>query len=222
MGVIVQIYEVGNPEEGVALAKRGVDHVGVLVGNGAFPRELSAAKAKAIFNALPEATKRVALSLSSDPDEIARVASETRPDILHVGAAIELISANQVRDLKGRFPKLAWMRAIPVVGEEAIAWTKAYEGIADWLLLDSHKAGDRQIGALGITHDWSISRRIVEATRTPVILAGGLGPDNVADAIRVVRPAGVDSKTKTDRADGKGKDLAKVERFVANAKAAVL
>jgi phosphoribosylanthranilate isomerase len=77
----------------------------------------------------------------------------------------------------------------------------------------SHRASDRQIGALGIPHDWSISRRIVELVRTPVILAGGLGPDNVADAIRAVRPAGVDSKTKTDQDGSHAKDLERVRRF---------
>ena len=68
------------------------------------------------------------------------------------------------------------------------------------------------------THDWSISRRIVDEVGVPVILAGGLDADNVAAAIAAVRPAGVDSKTKTDRADGNGKDLDKVCRFVTAAK----
>ena len=105
------------------------------------------------------------------------------------------------------------MRSIPVVSEASIEIARSYEGIADFLLLDSHRESDRQIGALGITHDWAISRRIVEAVRTPVILAGGLGPDNVADAIRAVRPAGVDSKTKTDRDGSHQKDLERVRRF---------
>lgn len=63
-------------------------------------------------------------------------------------------------------------------------------------MLDGHFAGDRQIGALGVTHDCSISRKIVESARTAVIL--GLGSDNVVEAIRIVGPAGVDSKTRTD------------------------
>jgi phosphoribosylanthranilate isomerase len=55
--------------------------------------------------------------------------------------------------------------------------------------------------------------------RIPVIIAGGLGPDNVMDAIRAVQPAGVDSKTKTDKDDGSHtKDLQKVRRFVERAK----
>ena|ERR1051325_8695054 len=110
------------------------------------------------------------------------------------------------------------MRSIPVADESCIAFAKAHEGITDFLLLDSHAPGDRQIGALGRTHDWRLSRRIVETAVVPAILAGGLGPDDVAEAIRAVRPAGVDSKTKTDREGGHAKDLEKVGEFVRAAK----
>ena len=110
------------------------------------------------------------------------------------------------------------MRSVPVTGLESVEIARSYEGIADFLLLDSHRANDRQIGALGVTHDWSISRQIVQGVRTPVILAGGLGPDNVADAIRAVGPAGVDSKTKTDKGATHTKDLEKVRLFVAAAR----
>jgi phosphoribosylanthranilate isomerase len=79
---------------------------------------------------------------------------------------------------------------------------------------------DRQIGALGVTHDWRISRRIVASVHIPVVLAGGLGPANVADAIRAVRPAGVDSKTKTDRDGLHAKDIDRVRRFHEAARAA--
>jgi phosphoribosylanthranilate isomerase len=115
---------------------------------------------------------------------------------------------------------VALMRSIPVVDGGAIAIAVSYDGIADFLLLDSHEPGDKQIGALGRTHDWTISRRIVESVSVPVILAGGLGPENVAAAIHAVQPAGVDSKTRTDLADGSVKDIDAVRAFVAAAKAA--
>ena len=217
--MLVQIYEIGTPDEGRAVAALGVDHVGVLVGDGAFPRERSPAAARAIFAVLPGGTKRVALSLSADPDEIARVIEATAPDIVHVGAAAERFGPAQSREIKRRYPGLRLMRSIPVTDESSIAFAKAHEGIVDFLLLDSHAPGDAQIGALGRTHDWRISRRIVETVAVPAILAGGLGPDNVEDAIRAVAPAGVDSKTKTDRAGSHAKDLAKVRAFVEAAKA---
>ncbi len=216
--MLVQIYEVQTPEEGVSLARLGVDHVGVLVGDGAFPRELPADSARAIFAALPPGARRVALSLSADPAEIARIVEQTRPDIIHIAAAVELFSVRDTQALKAAFPDIRVMRAIPIVDEGNIECAKDYQSIADFLLLDSHAPGDRQIGGLGRTHDWSISRRIVDAVGVPVILAGGLDADNVAAAIAAVRPAGVDSKTKTDRADGNGKDIDKVRRFVTAAK----
>jgi phosphoribosylanthranilate isomerase len=82
------------------------------------------------------------------------------------------------------------MRSIPVVDAKSVAMAQSYDGIADMLLLDSHRPGDVQIGALGVTHSWQIDRAIVESVGIPVIIAGGLGPDNVIDAITAVRPAG--------------------------------
>ena len=82
----------------------------------------------------------------------------------------------------------------------------------DWLLLDSYESGDHQIGALGVTHSWELDRRIIRSVRIPVIIAGGLGPENVEDAIRIARPAGVDSKTKTDKSDGTLRKICKEYR----------
>jgi phosphoribosylanthranilate isomerase len=122
--------------------------------------------------------------------------------------------------LKRAIGGLPVMRSVPVTGWESLGIARSYAGIADFLLLDSYRANDRQIGALGVTHDWSISRTIVRSLDTPVFLAGGLGPDNVADAVRRVRPAGVDAKTKTDKTGTHAKDLEKVRAFVAAAKLA--
>jgi len=151
-------------------------------------------------------------------EEVARVVEETKPDIVQVQAEIENFSVTMTRALKLRFPEVSMMRAIPVIDEASIETAASYRGIADFLLLDSYDLGKRQFGALGRTHDWSLSRRIVDEVGIPVILAGGLGPENVAAAISAVRPAGVDSKTRTDRLDRTGKDLAKVHAFVAAAK----
>jgi phosphoribosylanthranilate isomerase len=216
--MLVQIFEVQTPEEALALARLGVDHIGVLVGDVAFPRELSIAEANAIFAATPAGKKRVALSLSADPEAVARVARETRPDIIQIQAGSDEFSAAMTRGLRLRFPEIAIMRAIPVIDETSIEIGQSYQGVADFLLLDSYDPATRQFGALGRAHDWNISRRIVENVAIPVILAGGLGPENVAEAIAAVRPAGVDSKTRTDRADGTGKDLEKVREFVTAAR----
>ena len=217
--MIVQIYEVSTPAEAGALGALGVDHIGVLVGDGSFPREQTIENARQIFAAIRAGTKASALSLSHDMNFIVRLTSALLPDILHLGAAAQLLSPAQLRTLKAEFPQVSLMRSIPVVDESSIALANSYDGVADWLLLDSYKSGDRQIGALGVTHSWELDCRIIESVHIPVIIAGGLGPENIREAIRSARPAGVDSKTKTDKSDGSHtKDLQKVSAFVAAAR----
>lgn len=216
--VIVQIYEVSNIKEAKKAAEAGVDHIGVVVGKGLFGNKLTPKEARRIFTSLPKGKKGIALSLSYDLNEISEVIKKAKPDILHLCALPENLSPQDVISLKEKFPGLKVMRTIPVTGEESITLAQKYDGIADYLLLDSHKKGDWQVGATGETHNWEISKRIVELVKIPVVLAGGLGPDNVEEAIKTVKPYGVDSKTKTDKPRGKGKDLAKVSEFVRRAK----
>ena len=218
--MLTQIYEVSAAEEAGAIVAIGVDHIGVLVGDGEFPREQSVAAAARVAAAIRPPARFSALFLGAALSRIERWARELRPDIVHLGAAPELLSPRDAACLKQALPGTGIMRSIPVTGPESLDLARAYDGIVDFLLLDSHRASDRQIGALGVTHDWTISRRIVELVQTPVILAGGLGPDNVAEAIRLVGPAGVDSKTKTDHEGAHGKDLDRVRRFHEAAKAA--
>src|SRR5262245_25715347 len=151
--MLVQIYEVATPEEAVALSRLGVDHIGVLVGDGAFPRELPAARARAIFAATPPPAKRVALSLSVDLAELVRVARETRPDIIQVQAAAQDFTPAMLLRLKLLVPEIAIMRAVAIVDETALDIARSYLGVADFLLFDSYDRATGQFGALGCTHD---------------------------------------------------------------------
>jgi len=218
--MLVQIYETSTALEAAALCELGVEHIGVLVGDGSFARELSVAWALKVAASVRRPSKLCALFLCWDMARVAEAVRALQPSIVHLGASPELLGPERVLTLKRALGGLPVMRSVPVTGPESLAMARQYEGIADFVLLDSHRPNDPQIGALGITHDWSISRQVVRSLNTPVLLAGGLGPDNVADAIRVVRPAGVDSKTKTDQAGGHAKDMMKVRAFVAAARLA--
>ena len=90
-------------------------------------------------------------------------------------------------------------------------------GYVDAFITDTFDPVTGASGATGKTHDWEISRRIVEHSRHPVILAGGLTPENVGDAIRLVRPAGVDVHTGVEDDQGR-KDRRRVEAFVTRAR----
>ena len=220
--MLTQVYEISTTEEASAISAIGVDHVGVLVGDGRFPRELPISAASDIGAAIIPPSKFSALFLTCDISLITSWARELKPSIVHLGASAGLLSPNDVALLKRMLPGIVIMRSIPVFGEESVAIARSYVDIADFLLLDSYRSADKQIGALGVTHDWNISRRIVDLARAPVVLAGGLGPDNVAEAIRIVRPAGVDSKTRTDQLRSHAKDLDRVRRFHEAARAARL
>lgn len=213
--MIVQIYEINNPKLAKEISEAGIDHIGVLVGNGKYPREIPIEKAKEIFAAVSVKSKKVALTLSSKLEEIFKIIDELNPDILHLGIDENLLPLIEVRKIRKKYPELKIMRAVAVMGKESIELAKSYEELADFLLLDTYKS---QLGATGQIHDWSISKEIVDTVKIPIILAGGLGPDNVAEAIKRVKPAGVDSKTKTDKVDSNEKDPEKIKEFLKIAK----
>jgi phosphoribosylanthranilate isomerase len=128
-----------------------------------------------------------------------------------------------VAALRARLPGVLIMQAVSVTGPESVAVARAYAEVADYLILDTQAPDIPGIGASGATHDWSVSRRIVDSVRVPVILAGGLSPENVAEAVRAVSPWGVDSLTHTNRplpGGGFRKDLERVAAFVAAARGA--
>jgi phosphoribosylanthranilate isomerase len=216
--MIVQIYETQNNIEAKRLIEAGVEHIGVLVGKGEYPRELSPEQAEKIFRVVMKEVKKVVLSLSKNLKDIIEIVYKVNPDILQLGTIPEYLSPEDVQRLKRQFPKLMIMRSIPVKNGGSVELAKQYDRVADYLLLDTEKKGASQIGATGKTHDWSVSRQIVESVSIPVILAGGLGTDNVADAILRVKPFGVDSKTKTDKIGSHEKDIEKVREFVRIAK----
>lgn len=89
---------------------------------------------------------------------------------------------------------LSIVQVVHVIDEDSYHEAVHVARHVDALLLDSGNpyGAERELGGTGRTHDWEISRRIVRDVEIPVFLAGGLNPDNVADAIRTVRPYGVD------------------------------
>jgi phosphoribosylanthranilate isomerase len=96
--------------------------------------------------------------------------------------------------LRDALPGIKLVQVVHVAGEASIAEATAVAPCVDALLLDSGNQSlpVKELGGTGRTHDWSISRRIREAVDVPVFLAGGLRPENVAEAIRAVRPFAVD------------------------------
>jgi phosphoribosylanthranilate isomerase len=97
-------------------------------------------------------------------------------------------------NLREALPQVSLVQVVHVRGRDAIEEALSVAPQVDAILLDSGTLAPdaKQLGGTGRTHDWSISRRIREMVKTPVILAGGLRSENVAGAIRAVHPQGVD------------------------------
>lgn len=221
--MIVQIYTMQSVAEALACADAGADQLGITPPHGGLPGEVSLRAAAEIADALRGRARTVVLTVWTDPGAIAELAAATRPDILHLCPPASLASPAGVEAVRARVGATPIMQAVSVGGPETVEEARAYAAVADLLILDTSDPRIAGVGASGATHDWRVSRAIVERVGVPVILAGGLSPENVAEAIRVVRPWGVDSLTHTNRplpGGGFRKDLGRVAAFVATAREA--
>lgn len=219
----VQIYTLQSVEEALEVVSVGVDNIGITPASIGLPGEISYETAKDICEKVEGSTK-VALSVSSNIDEIVEMVQFVDPDVLHLCGEPGELNTNGVKSLIERLQKynkeLPIMQAISVDDMSALDFAKEYEHISDYFILDTSTAAVQGVGASGNVHDWNVSKAIVESVSIPVILAGGLSSENVQEAISTVHPWGVDSLTHTNKFLNDGsfiKDIEKVREFYINA-----
>ena len=213
----VKVCGVRRGEDALLAAEFGADAIGLLIGqrHGSadfiseqlalrIARSLSATKAKPVLvTHIPEV------------DEIERLLRETEIETVQLHSEI---LPDAIRELKRRLPKLKILKSVHVLSLDSIEYPKPYLNLVDGFVLDSFNSATGQVGGTGLTHDWSVSEKIVACYRTtPVWLAGGLDPANVRAAIEAVKPFGVDVNSGTKGADG-FKDPEKLRDFLSAAK----
>jgi phosphoribosylanthranilate isomerase len=238
---LVQIYEIQTPDEARQMIELGVDHIGSVLTSLADRHDpviretISAVRQKGAVSSL--------IPLYSEPEAVFDTLAFHRPDIVHfcdrldsanpaVQKAIELQA-----DVKRKFPRIRIMRSIPIGRqgaadlENVLQLAAKLEPVSDLFLTDTVMGGqagspDKDqpvegfVGITGLTCDWQVAASLVTASRIPVILAGGVSPENVAAGIGQVRPHGVDSCTCTNAVDGSGnpirfqKDAKRVKQLV--------
>jgi phosphoribosylanthranilate isomerase len=231
--LICQIYSATTAAEASALIDAGTDFIGIFPvddpeyrgfypGDGTVGSQVGPAVADEVMTAVGARAVTVILSLANDPVEILASAVRFRPDVLHVSGQTFRADAAFRDELANRVPETKLMHVVEVRdATSSVAEAARLQDIADYLILDT--GSDHSIGASGKTHDWAVSRQIVDMSRLPVILAGGLEPGNVADAVMAVRPWGVDSFSKTNLqlVDGSyAKDIDAVREFCREARKA--
>src|ERR1700730_11481854 len=197
--MVVQIYSMTSVDDALASAEAGADLVGVVVGEpGVLAEAISSDVARTILEAVRPRARGVALSLSDDRDEICAMVDAVQPDVVHVAA--REIEPEDCAWIRKRVAPVGLLRAIAVRAGETIAEADAHREALDYLMLDSGAKG-----TTGETHDWSVARAVADRSHIPIILAGGLSADNVAQAIAAVRPWGVDSFPHTAVPGQRGK-----------------
>lgn len=217
----VQIYTMQSVQEALDIAALGVDHLGLTPSYSGLPGEIDFQTAREIVEAVADSAVCVALTVETKIQEIVRMAKAVLPDILHLCSLENTFFPEDVLKLRDQLPDLPIMQAVSVTGPDALEVAISYQEVANFLILDTQAPDIAGIGASGETHDWNISRKIVEEVDCPVILAGGLSAENVSEAIKIVQPWAVDSLTYTNDYFPRGgfkKDLAKIRQFVEQAK----
>ncbi len=248
--IISQIYEIQTPAEAEQVIALGVDHVGSVIVSADNWKQ---PEIKQTLDLVRKTTANTSLILLyNDPDRVFASLDFYQPDIVHF---CEILTDNPLQiakpacrrlialqtAIREKFPEIKIMRTIPIPAGAAEAGTNYLELAAmfgpvsdffltDTVLVNSEKPEDQPVsgfvGITGKTCSWAAAARLVEKSPIPVILAGGLSPDNVYAAIKAVGPAGVDSCTLTNACDGQGrpirfkKDMAKVRRFLAETRRA--
>ena len=140
-----------------------------------------------MIRSLPPFVSGVVVTHLTDADDLIRLVEETGCSVLQIQDTVPVDTLVLLRE---RFSYLFIIKVVHVLDESAVSVAKEFEPFADAILLDSRTA-DR-LGGTGITHDWSISAKVVEGVSKPVILAGGLKPENLFEAMSVVKPYAVD------------------------------
>ncbi|PSP61590.1 N-(5'-phosphoribosyl)anthranilate isomerase [Halobacteriales archaeon QH_8_67_36] len=195
-------------EDRDAVVDAGTDAVGVIHGVPVdTPREVDEATAQSLVAGVPPLVTSVLVTMPTTVQEALKRVDEIEPDAVQVHDGL---SPAELGALSRRVSQQLLAVVDPLADDLG-----AYADHADAVLVDS--VDDEGAGGTGETHDWERTRKLVADLDVPVILAGGLTPDNVAEAVRTVRPFAVDTASGVESSGGV-KDHDAVRAFVANAR----
>ena len=213
MKLRVKICCIRNAAEAAMAIRHGAAALGLVSAMPSGPGVIPEADIAKIAATVPPGIATFLLTSKRDADSIIAQQRRCRVNTLQLCDSVE--PGCHAR-LRVALPGIALVQVIHVTGPESVDEARSVSASVDALLLDSgnQKLAVKELGGTGRTHDWRISRKIVEAVGVPVFLAGGLTPENVATAMREVRPFGLDVCSGL-RTNG-NLDEDKVKRFFAN------
>ena len=204
MSMRIKICGITQPEQGTAIADAGATALGFICASTS-PRYVSPTQIRAVVEQLPENVHRIGVFVNSSAEEICQIvpAAGLTGVQLHGDETPEFC-----QQLRSMLPDVEIIKALRVRNSEALAEAEVYFDLVDTLLLDAYHP--QMVGGTGKTLDWQSLQRFQPSC--PWLLAGGLTPDNVLDALNQVNPSGIDLSSGVERAPG-DKDLNKVAKL---------
>ncbi len=206
----VKICCISSVEEAKMALGAGADALGLVSAMPSGPGVISENDIYHIVQSLPMDTDTFLLTSKTEADDIIVQHERLSTRTIQIVDKIEKESYQKIRQLR---PEVKIVQVIHVLGEDTIQEALHVASLVDYILLDigNPNLKIKKLGGTGEVHNWDISRRIREKVEVPVFLAGGLNADNVQDAIRTVRPYGIDLCSGV-RTDGK-LDVEKLKLF---------
>lgn len=197
----IKICCIASIDEAQLAIAAGADALGLVAAMPSGPGPIPDARIAQIAAWTPPPVATFLLTAETTAQRIAEHVRATQPSTVQI---VGHVGPGEVAQLARLLPHVRRVQVIHVEGPEALALIPAYAPHVHAFLLDSGRPGAAvpELGGTGRTHDWSVSARFVRASPRPVFLAGGLDDTNVADALRQVRPYGIDLCSRVRR-DGK-------------------
>ncbi len=182
---------ISSAEEARLAVSLGADALGLVSSMPSGPGVIEEPLIAELAAGVPPPVATFLLTSEVDAETLVAQARRCRCSVLQLCDAVEPAT---YRALREALPALKLVQVIHVVGQSSIAEALEASRHVDALLLDSGNPAlkVKELGGTGRTHDWGVSRAICERAKVPVFLAGGLRPENVAEAVRTVEPFGVD------------------------------
>lgn len=213
MSLIVKICGLSEPETLEAALDAGADMVG-FVFFPASPRHLSLEAARDLGRRVKGRAGKVALTVDADDATIGNIVETLQPDWLQLHGRENVA---RIRDIKQQFG-LPVIKAVAVESRDDLAAVAGYEAVADRILFDARAPKDAtRPGGLGVVFDWQVLEGL--ALNKSFLLSGGLNLGNLAQAVRIARPHGVDVSSGVERAPGV-KDANMIRAFIGAARGA--
>lgn len=214
----VKVCCIGSIAEAELALEAGADALGLVSAMPSGPGVISDADIATIAEWIGPRAASVLLTSRQSAAAIDEQLSRTTPDILQI---VDTLPEADMSAVRARHPEMAVMPVVHVTGRASLDEAMRLGANADAILLDSGNplASVKELGGTGRVHDWDVSRAIREAIPVPLLLAGGLRRENVARAVSLVRPFGVDVCSGVRR-DGR-LDRDALTAFIAEARGAL-